>query len=493
MHAETSDTPRLRSPLQRLGDVARVVRRRWMVALAVLVAVGAVAGAYLATAERIYESRAQFLLQPTDAVATVVNPDSTPSAANALRDVDTNAGLVTVRPVARRVIAELGLDESPQALLDRVSISGQDRSNLVWITARDPSARQAARIATEFARQAAVYRQETVRAQVESAIAAGRRTIDETVDPGARAALERRLRALEAERAVQSVGMQLVERASVPGAPASPRVALVVGAAVVLGGLLAILAALLAERLDPRLRAPDDVAAAFELPVLETISPRGGAPADLAARLVADGAVDGRRALLFADASDAVLAADLAEHVCARLAATGRRALLVETAARHGDESLGGGLATAVERHVAVRDLAVPARLVGDGEGTATYDVLALGAPPSGATAVLSHRELDAVLVEARAMADVVVVAGAGVRPPRSFLPLLRTCDAVLLVVEGGHVTRTHANRARAALGDQARKALGVVVVERAPGGAVRVDASAALTDLAPPLAPAAR
>ena len=68
--------------------------------------------------------------------------------------------MITVDPVADAVRHQLGLKIALPALVSRISVAGQETSNLVSITAQDASAAQAARLATAFATQSQAYRKQ---------------------------------------------------------------------------------------------------------------------------------------------------------------------------------------------------------------------------------------------------------------------------------------------------------------------------------------------
>ena len=103
--------PDLRSPAQDLGAALRALRRRSGAAVAIfaLTLCGAVAVSRLAPAE--YRATAEILLQQTDQVNAVLNPEAVTSAANAQREVNTNAQLITSIPVVDAVRARLRLRE----------------------------------------------------------------------------------------------------------------------------------------------------------------------------------------------------------------------------------------------------------------------------------------------------------------------------------------------------------------------------------------------
>ena len=165
-----------------------------------------------------YEATAQILLQPTDAVQGVVSPGSISSPADAQRDVNTYAQMITVDPVADAVRHQLGLKIALPALVSRISVEGQETSNLVSITAQDSSAAQAARLATAFATQSQAYRKQVALRQIQQALA----TFE--ADPLAKvngSPVAVRVQELQAGAAAETGGVQIVRPASEPSSPAS--------------------------------------------------------------------------------------------------------------------------------------------------------------------------------------------------------------------------------------------------------------------------------
>lgn len=454
------------SPAERIAATVAIVRRRWPVALTTLALVLAIAAVHLATATPIYEARALVLLQPSDAVTATLEGGAV-SPINAQRDLDTNAGLLTVAPVADAVRQRLRLADSSRALLSRVSLSGQQQSNLVTVAVRDASAAGAARIATEYARAAANYRATVARAQLQEAIDAGRASL-RTMDLASRAVVSRRLRELRTAKAVQTGGMRVIQPASVPTAPASPRAGVVLATALALGLVLALAAALLSERL----RRASDFAVSFAGPLLAVLprdpQPCATATAALVASLIGQGHARDGQVLLLADAAQVPLARDVLDLVCAHLAAMGRSALLIEPerapqigagedAGGSGDP-LGHGPGTLSLQHVAIDDDAGPA-------GAPSYAVLTMkgGEPQSGAR--INGGDPGAIIAVCRRLADVVLIAGSLHRSSQ-LGPLLNDCDAVILVADLRHSRLCAARRARGAMGDASAKLLGVVMTE---------------------------
>src|SRR5436305_9642533 len=125
----------LRTPVQRLGDLMAVVRRRWIPAVAVFGLVLFAAILSTAVRHKTYVATAQILLQPTDTVQSTISPGSIPGQADAERDVTTNTQLITSEPVAAAVRSQLGLPITLPRLESMIRVGGAETSNLVSIEA----------------------------------------------------------------------------------------------------------------------------------------------------------------------------------------------------------------------------------------------------------------------------------------------------------------------------------------------------------------------
>jgi capsular polysaccharide biosynthesis protein len=479
-----SPADELRTPLERTGGIANALRRHWRAALAVFLVTSATGLVLALQASKQYEATAQILLQPTDAMTAAVSPDIVPSAANAQRDVDTYAKLITVQPVAEAVRQKLRLKMSAKELVDHIQISGQEDSNLVSITATDERPARAARIATAFALSYREYRRQTARASIAQSLAAGRQTLAARRHSGAsranRTALTRRLRDLEVAYATQTGGVQVVRRAEVP-TEASRRTLLIAGAAILIGLILAIATALLLNRLDRRLREPSDIEAALGVPVLGVLpaatsrqaEARVAACADLAARLEFE--PDSRGAVLMVVSCGRGLAAsEVAAGLAAQFAELGQRVLLIEADLRResAGEPAAAGLTTLLAGKgtllAAIGALHIVTQAMGNGrsrsESVLSYSYLSSGPPARNPAALLGRPALGQLLKQAAIPFDIILVDCGALLPVSDTAPVARLCDDILLVAERGRMTHGDADETRRALGAHYRKVVGVAV-----------------------------
>ena len=222
-----------------LRDYLKVVRRRWRLIAAVLLAVVAVVSVVTVRTTPQYESHTRIFVSTNDTSAT-----QTYQGANfALDRVGSYADLVTGQELASRVIKKLHLKMSPAALTHKVSASVVPNTVILEITASDPSPRQAQLIAQTTADQLRTFVSEL------------------ETPPGAKKA---------------PVKATIVDGANLPTQQVSPQPVRNIGLAIALGLLLGIAAALVRELLDVTVKGAEDIAQVTDAPVLGRIQFDGG-------------------------------------------------------------------------------------------------------------------------------------------------------------------------------------------------------------------------
>lgn len=254
------------------------LRRWWLVALCVVL--GAVAaGAYSARKQKLYTANADVLFrpdsQPEQSVQSVlglpppsVSPDPTQEAA-------TNVALVSLGTVADMTSRVLGHGTSGAGVASEISVGEVGQSNIITVTATDPSPARAATLANTYAREIVVFRRNVDRSVVDSAVLDVQnrlRALPSTQRSApAGQTLKGQLTQLKALAGSQTGDVQVVQTASIPSAPSSPRTKLNIAAGAVLGLILGVAFALLAHRVGRRRESPTELADAYGLPVLGVV------------------------------------------------------------------------------------------------------------------------------------------------------------------------------------------------------------------------------
>jgi capsular exopolysaccharide synthesis family protein len=262
-----------------LSDYLRVIReRKWIIIITVVVVVGA---AMLATfrATSLYRATAQLLYQSTNLDAAFLGTPLYRSAQQE-RDVQTGAQLVKLENVADKVKLSIASPRSPEALLGMVSVEPQSQTDVVRITAVSDDAAEAAAVANAFAYKFVEART----AQARSAVVDALGTVEKKVaalpaaekKTGYGLMLTDKLEQLHILESLQTGGFNVVQVASAPRVPFSPKPLRNGVLALAVGLVLGVGLAFLFEYLDRRIKNEEFMERAFGLPVLASVPMVGG-------------------------------------------------------------------------------------------------------------------------------------------------------------------------------------------------------------------------
>ena len=386
---------------------------------------------------------------------------------------------------------------SAEQIKSSVSVAPQGESNVVDVVATWSSPKMAARVANTYAKR-------FVSAQVnanQSYFAQARKLVEtqysdlsdeEREEPQGLALLDR-IQSLTLLAKLKTGEAQVAQAASVPGAPSSPKVT----RNTILGGLLGLLAGLglafLFERLNRRLREPEEAQEAFGLPVLGTVpqsrainaSNKGSAATELPFReneafrmlrasLRYFNVDEDMRSVLVTSYGAGVGKSTVAWNL-ARVGSTGSRTVIVETdlrnptlARQHGLEP-GPGLAEVLTRQTGL-DAAVQFKPVAVGTGAdgshaeePTLHVIAAGAQPPNPAELLESEAMAELLAQLRERYELVVIDTAPLGVVSDCFPLLRRVDGVVGVARMGQSTRDSVVMMREQLARLEAPTLGIV------------------------------
>ena len=191
------------------------------------------------------------------------------------REAATNISLVSLGAVADRTAAALGGGLTGGEISSKVSVQSEGQSDVVSVQATDHNPQVAATIANAFAESYIVFRRDADRRKVQQAVNLVKADFAR-LSPAAQQSVEgqslqKQISQLSTLEALQTGNAELVQRATPPGSPSSPKTARNTILGLTLGLLLGIGVALLLERLDRRLRQPKDFEEALGLPVLTVV------------------------------------------------------------------------------------------------------------------------------------------------------------------------------------------------------------------------------
>jgi len=259
---------------------------------------GVVAGAFVSSGRQArYQATSKLLFRndtaPDQSLQSVFGLPTSATAPDPTRTAATNVALVSVDPVADMTAHALGPRVTSSEVKAEISVAAVGQSNVVAITASDPSPGRAATLANTFAQQFIVFRQNTDRALINNAlqgVEAQLQKLDPRVRAGSSgAALESRIEQLSALSGLQTGNAEVVQAAKTPPAAAQAAGKLNLAVGGLLGALLGLALTVLLHRIDRRVRSPEEFAEAYGLPVLGVVprAPelaagrrRGGKPVD---------------------------------------------------------------------------------------------------------------------------------------------------------------------------------------------------------------------
>jgi polysaccharide biosynthesis transport protein len=254
---QQAETPNFRT-------LTGLLRRRWRVMLPFLL-VPIAALAFSRAQEERYSATASILIRDARGSSVLASEDPE-------REAATNVLLLSQGTIRARVEDRLGGD---RATADSVDIAQEGQSNIFKVTATDPSPQVAARTANAYAAEYVSFRRREERREIRAEL----RFLGDELDtiPASRRhgeearRLRSRIRQLEFEASRSAGPARMITPAAPPSTPSSPKPVqnTIIGA--IVGLFLAAIAALVFERLDPRLKTPKEAEAALERPILGLI------------------------------------------------------------------------------------------------------------------------------------------------------------------------------------------------------------------------------
>lgn len=464
------------TPLRYYLDVLR--RRKWLV-LPLVVLTPIIAYSITAQQQAVYKASADVLLSRQNLAANLVGVPDTTSLQDPQRFGQTEAELARTPEIASRTLAAAGIKNlSPGWLLGSSSVSPQPNADLLTFTVSSGSPEVSERLATEYGRQYAEYREQrdtssltNARAEAQSQLAKLRARGDGTSTLSH--SLEERVAQIGTLLALRSPGATLVRQAdsAAQTAPRPMRNALL---ALAIGLLLGVALAFFVEAIDTRVTGIDEIGEATGLQLLGRVPPArraaGKRPSMLAdpygpqaeAVRALRGNLDfvnlevGAGTIMITSAIPGEGKTTTAANLALALGATGRNVVLCDFDVRN--PTLGGmfdprgarGLVDAVLDAAHVKTLLVPIQpspttslppyIAGSTNGdrksdlTGRVELLPFGRPVPNPGEFLASHEIGAVLEQLRERADVVLIDAPPLLPVSDVLLLGSRVEAIILV-----------------------------------------------------------
>ncbi len=479
-----------------LEQAIAVLRRRFALIVLCALVVGGAAFAYSARQPKKYAATASLAFATNPVSEQIAGLQTQPE--NTLTQQASDLELVRLGDMAARTATQLGHGLSEQQVARAVTVSAQGESDIVNLTATASSPALAAAIANTYTSLFVAEQQAASRRYFSAALAVVQRQLA-ALTPAQRIgedglSLQNRAQTLHLLTQLGYGNVQLAQQAIAPSGPSSPRTSRDAMLGLLLGLLIGAGLAVVLERLDRRVRTPEELAAIYERPLLGVL-PAGhssvrGASRDRGATLSASGAqlevfnlirarlrldpqARGARALLIASPAAGEGWSTVACELARVEARAGARVLLVEADLRHPTltrrlalhpaAGLAEVLTGASTLEQATCAVAVEHRHAAGGTSRA-LEILPAGlALPTSPTEMLDSPAMHAMLEHAIATYDLVILDTPPLGAFSDAIALLTTIDRVLVVGMVGHTDRDAALALRELLTAARANVLGVV------------------------------
>lgn len=472
----------------------RVIREHLWIVIGCTVIGVLVAGAYVATAAKMYRAQAQMLISPIDASnSSTVGLPVLHTSSDPTRDALTAASLITNPGAAVGTITALHLHQSSTQLLANVTATPVGGSSLIALQAVSPSASQAQQIANTFAQQVIVQRTAALHRAV-STVLPGLRAQLAAESPAVRTTdptLTSQIRQLEQLQSAPDPTIALASPAELPTAPYTPRSKLAVAAGLVGGLLIGIAAAFLFDMLDPKLQREEQIRDVLGLRVLARIpqerrrrrwraSPGPILPRDMSfiaregyrtLRLVLTAAARGSaRTFLVTGSDPGEGKTTSALNLAASLAKGGKRVILIDADLRR--PSIGASLGVTTEQgtehvlfgHTPLHEALVSAKVLQH-----SVRVLAVHAPRARLVEEFSYDDARRLVSEAAELADYVVIDSPPIAAVVDALPLAEVVDDILVVARLSVSRLSKLAEMRDLLGAEGTPPIGIILIGDQP------------------------
>jgi succinoglycan biosynthesis transport protein ExoP len=461
----------------RKADLERIItilRRRSKLIVLCVVVIAAGAFGLSELQQKQYSASASLLFRNPGFAEDLFSTTPSPVSPRPEREAATNEKLVGLKVVAERAAKHLeGL--SAEEVAGMVSVSSEGEAELVSVTATSSDPRQARLVANTFARQFIAFRADADKSRLLNAKRLAEsefRRLSPAERAGVRGeSLTRAAEKLGVLASLQTGNAELVQPADLPTSPSSPKPIRDGLLGAVLGLLLGIGLAFLLERLNRRLRDPEEAREVSGLPLLGTIpeskaivGSNEGAAAELpfmeneAFRML-------RASLRYFNVDHSVRSVLVTSHGpevgkstiawnLARVAATSSssKVVIVDTdlrnpslARQHG-LTAGPGLAELLTHQLEL-DEAVQVKRISPSGGM--LDVIVAGAPPPNPAELIESQMMSEVLAQLGESYDLVIIDTAPLGVVSDAFPLLRKVDGVLVVARMGKSTRDSVEQLR--------------------------------------------
>ena len=456
------------SPADPRAYLQVIWRWRWLVLGIVLIAT---VGTYLVShaVTKKYEAKAQVGVQPLILESSLFN-DAGQLTEDPGQSLAVAARLATAPEVATRAAQKLRPPPSnPLSLTNEIAVTLDPDPGYITIRVEDPSPRRAAAVANAVASALVDVRGDRAKARIDNTISQLQQQIDglDPSDSGGRRELSGQIQRVRALRTAQGFGAQVVQPATVPSTPVSPRPARNAALAFVVALLLAVGLVFLLDRLDRRVRDPEDLATLTGTPLLGEVpsaafSKRASSPVVreafrmLRTNLTYFNVDRPLGSILVTSPLREEGKTTVATNLAKAMAQAGQDVIFVDADLRRAEVGPGLGDVLAGERDV--DDVMGEMEIWGG-----RLRILPSGTPPPNPSALISSDAMRTLLARLVEKADVVVIDTPPMLMVSDAIPLLGQVSGVVLVGRLGRTTRDAIRRLTAVISNAGGVLLGVV------------------------------
>lgn len=471
-----------------ISTALEVLRRRWPVALAIVLVCTFVSAIQQKRATPSYKATASVAFQTGTLSESALQVGSS-GAGEPQREADTQVTIAHSPEVAQGVRNALGLQESPEELLDSVSVEAAANADVLDFTASTGDPQTSAKLANAFANQYIAFRANSQLNSINEAKTTLQQQLAAAPAGSAEAtSLSASIQRLAELRAIVGGGADIIGRATPPGSPSGEHFSTAVIIGLLVGLALAFTLLFLLESLDRRIKSVEEFEREYRLSALSVVpqSSMGPVRADERGDLLEPYRIL-RSALEFAAVTRALdtllitsavpgegkttVSVDLSQTI----ALTKRRVILLEldlrmpSFARHFGLDPRRGLTTALLRGEAPTDL-----LVEPIPELPNLSVLPSGPLPHNPSELLASPVIGEIITELGAGGEAMVIVDAPPLNPVADSQILLNSAAIqgtLLVARVNKTTRDEIRRARGILDRHMVEPVGLVITGMRDGG----------------------
>jgi succinoglycan biosynthesis transport protein ExoP len=480
-----------------LEQALRVLRRRVPLIVLCVVVVAGAAFAFSKHETKKYTATASLAFSVNPLSQQIAGLSASSDSGGSLAQQATNIEHVRLGDMAAKTAALLGHGLTEEKVSENLSVSGQGESSVVDVSATAASPALAADIANTYVRQFVSEQRRSNRQYLTSALALVNKQLAE-LSPAQRLGedgltLQDRAQTLRLLAGLKYGNVQIAQEAAAPTSPSSPKTSRNTALGLLLGLLIGLGLAFVLERLDRRIRGPEDLEEIYRLPMLGEVpesaalarSARGGKggqvslpPAEaeafnlIRAHLRFFNVDRDLRTVVVVSATPGDGKTTIARHLAEAAAKLGSRVLLLEVDLRHPslaqqlyirpELGLTDVLIGAISLDEATQSVDLEA-LSSEGVKGRKLDVLASGLTPPNPGELLESSVMDAVLAQAKSGYDLVVIDTPPLTAVSDAFPLLTKVDGVVIVGWVERSRRDAAERLHQVLASSGAPLLGVI------------------------------